>query len=100
MTFRKKRGPGQEVYISLWVYTNTRMYEIIPTMRLTGKTQKGKNRIREHGNDWVLIRVSNMVLFDKKPGQWFLVAPCNNGSASRWIHSTNDKDFGIKSLTL
>ena len=68
-------------------------------MILKGITQKGKNRIREHGEFWVLVRTSDSVIFNSLPGQWFLVAPCNNGSASRWIHSTNDKDFEIISLT-
>ena len=67
-------------------------------MRLTGKTQKGKNRIREHGDLWVLLKTRDSVLFDTKPGQWFLIAPCNNGSASRWIHSINDRDFEIEEM--
>lgn len=37
-------------------------------MILKGKTQKGKNRIREHGDTWHLARKADSVQFDARPG--------------------------------
>lgn len=70
-------------------------------MILKGKTQKGKNRIRECGTDkWFIIHQKNRVLFDSRPGPWALVAPdIDSPSKSvilrRWIHLTDDKDFEV-----
>lgn len=64
-------------------------------MKLSGKTQKGKNRIRELGDEWDLERTADSVLFDFRPGPWGLVAPKTNRDKSRWIHLTHDHDFDI-----
>lgn len=67
-------------------------------MILVGKTLRGKNRIRELGSEWILIRKSAQVLFDKRPGPWWLVAPVGHDAdeKSRWIHSTHDVDFEVR----
>lgn len=58
---------------------------------LKGKTNKGKNRIREFGNRWVILRIHKTDI---------LIAAENDRSgndlpdSSRWTHS-NDKDFEI-----
>jgi len=68
-------------------------------IRLKGKTQKGKNRIREHGEFWFVFAETDHVLFAKdKAGPWLFVAPAEknqNDKSSRWIHSTNDLDFDV-----
>ena len=65
-------------------------------MILKGITQKGKNRIREHGNEWVLIRMIGNAYFSQEAGPWWLVQPVTgNDDASRWIRNTNDKDFEV-----
>jgi len=66
-------------------------------MILIGKTQKGKNRVRELGSEWFLVRKSARVLFDSRPGPWWLVQPVNGSEEkSRWIHSKEDKDFEVR----
>lgn len=64
-------------------------------MKLKGKTQKGKNRIRENGDEWFLERTADSVMFDPRPGPWGLFAPKNNSEKSRWIHLFHDHDFEI-----
>lgn len=71
------------------------------TVMLVGKTLKGKNRLRESNtNTWRIVRISDKVGFSQEPGPWFLVRPCIKDSnesqwLSRWVHSSNDKDFTI-----
>lgn len=65
-------------------------------LRLSGKTRKGKNRIREHGRDWDLIRVQDTVLFTSKPGPWYLVKA---GEDMRWVHARDDENFVVECLT-
>lgn len=69
-------------------------------MIVEGKTLKGKNRIRENGNEWDLIRTSDSVLFAQRSGPWGLIKPKNDpkGEKSRWIHLIDDHDFNIVSL--
>lgn len=66
-------------------------------MILKGKSLKGKNRIREHGEFWFIEFTADKVQFDPRPGPWALVIP--KGPAhrehSRWIHLTDDKDFEV-----
>jgi len=68
-------------------------------IQLKGLSQKGKNRVRESGDRWVVLASTDYVLFSPNiPGPWLFVAPQNcdqNNKASRWIHATNDLDFLI-----
>ena len=66
-------------------------------MILKGKTQKGKNRIRENGAEWVLLREADSVLFNHEVGPWFFIRPINrfDSDKDRWIHSKHDIDFEI-----
>jgi hypothetical protein len=64
-------------------------------MKLKGKTLKGKNRIRELGEDWDLVTTANSVLFDARPGPWLAVAPRSKPNEWRWIHSRHDDNFEI-----
>lgn len=66
-------------------------------MILKGKTQKGKNRIRELGAEWILLREEDSVLFNTERGPWFLIRPANriDDDKDRWINSKHDIDFEI-----
>lgn len=65
-------------------------------MLLKGKTQKGKNRIRELGSRWTLLRTEPSVLFSSEPGPWWLVAPAGGPEEkSRWVHPERDRDFQV-----
>jgi hypothetical protein len=65
-------------------------------MLLKGITQKGKNRVRELGADWTLIREADGVLFSTERGPWALVKPTNGSEEKcRWINLKHDTDFEI-----
>ncbi len=70
------------------------------TIRLSGKTQKGKNRVREQGDEWMVFAETDRVLFAKdKAGPWLFISPVHqsqDSKASRWIHGLQDSDFDIK----
>ena len=69
------------------------------TIRLKGKTMKGKNRIREHGDMWNVLAETDTVLFaPSSTGPFLFIAPPGkdqNDKSSRWIKSANDLDFEI-----
>lgn len=64
---------------------------------LKGKTQKGKNRIREIGEKWVVVRIDKSVLFSNQEGPWMLVRPHGdkNNSRARWVHPKRDENFEV-----
>lgn len=67
-------------------------------IKLKGKTQKGKNRVREHGENWEVIRECDSVIFSNEPGPWGFIVPEGQDRAdkgSRWINLRDDKDFEI-----
>jgi hypothetical protein len=75
------------------------MFKIHDMLTLKGKTLKGKNRVREHGENWVVLKVRDSVLFDQRAGPWLRVAPQSAPSLgqSRWVHATADDNFTISS---
>ena len=68
-------------------------------VRLKGISQKGKNRVREHGDRWIAHREEDRVLFGPDlPGPWLLVSPegtNQDDKASRWIRASGDPDFSM-----
>lgn len=58
---------------------------------LSGKTLKGKNRIREHGSDWTVVQVVDKVAFSPKLGPWLMVTA--EDGHGRWVNSMDDTDF-------
>ena len=73
-------------------------------IELQGKSQKGKNRVREHGPIWHVLAETNHILFSPtKAGPWLFVAPIGKGmhdKSSRWVHGELDADFSIKLLDI
>lgn len=69
-------------------------------IKLIGLSQKGKNRIRENGNEWQVLAETNVVLFSpNKQGPWLFITPINqtqDSKASRWIHLETDENFKIQ----
>lgn len=60
-------------------------------MIIKGKTQKGKNRIREWGSEWnILERKGDRIAIVSIKEQ------CNwSANSVRWIEKNNDQDFEI-----
>ncbi len=69
------------------------------TIQLSGLSQKGKNRIREHGDRWIVLAETERVLFSPGVvGPWLFIAPPGKGQddkASRWIRANGDTDFSM-----
>jgi len=69
------------------------------TIRLKGKTQKGKNRVRENGETWTVFAETDRVLFaPNNVGPWLFISPDGKNQddkTSRWINGLNDVDFEI-----
>lgn len=69
---------------------------------LEGKTRHGKNRVRQHGDRWVVGRVSESVMcLDNEPGLLLAVLNCECSTCEkwgpdwRWIRQTDDPNFEI-----
>lgn len=63
--------------------------------KLTGKSLKGKNRVRENGETWELVEKRQKVLFSTEDGPWLLLSSIANPSHSRWVHEHHDTDFVV-----
>lgn len=55
-------------------------------IRVSGRSSKGKNRIREHGDTWKIRKVW---------GTHILVESTNGKEYLRWIDGPEDPDFAI-----
>jgi hypothetical protein len=66
-------------------------------IKLTGISQKGKNRVRDHGEIWSVLAETPTVLFaPHMQGPFLFIAPLGKGQddkASRWIKMNGDPDF-------
>ena len=81
-------------------FMGSRKMEKMVNLRLKGKTRKGKNRIKEHGEVWKIVRVADFVELDiNGPGLLVEAVGCKCvtcqrwGSDWRWIAWEDDKDF-------
>ena len=65
-------------------------------MILRGRSQMGKNRIRELGSEWVIVRESDNLLFNLSSGPAWLLQPVGHDSEkSRWVFKNNDPHFEV-----
>lgn len=65
---------------------------------LEGRTNKGRNRIREFGRIWEIKYMrDNLPMDTDKKAVWAFITPYGNShpNASRWIKRFNDPDFEI-----
>lgn len=70
-------------------------------VKLTGKTKHGKNRVREQGQDWVVVKVAkNKLLSDSWEKDFaLLMQPDNQSEDWRWVAVQDDKNFDIEVLS-
>lgn len=59
---------------------------------LSGKTKKGKNRIQQHGQEWLVLK---SLLVPKLAGKHFIESLKTKDI--RWIQKENDFNFKIES---
>lgn len=69
-----------------------------PVIALAGISNKGKQRVKQHGAAWRIIQRRATVLFSDKAGPWLMVVPDQHVDASesaRWVHALFDADFKV-----
>lgn len=67
------------------------------TLILSGRTRHGRNRIREHGDEWELLEARDAVPALRVAG--FSVRSVATG-ATRWIAQHDDRDFNIVAISI
>lgn len=69
------------------------MFNVNDTVTITGKTGKGKNRVREHGTERTISEISDRVTFDQRTGPWLRLVALDGYWV--WVHHSDDKDFTV-----
>jgi len=69
-------------------------------VKLTGKTKHGKNRVREQGGAWVVVKVKSGLIFadDRKKEFALLRKEGNPAEHWRWVALKDDKNFFMETL--
>ena len=67
-------------------------------VKLTGITRHGKNRVREQGEVWEVIRMNPTVSFKTKAPGPFMLLQAAEGINMRWVSTTNDDNFSVEVL--
>ena len=66
-------------------------------IKLTAKTNKGKNRIKENGDIWEVIQegimLNNVMVSIPGDNNKMFIRPVENPLNMRWINIDNDPDF-------
>lgn len=68
--------------------------KICKEVRLIPKTQKGKQRIKQHGDTGKVLDVQNKVQFTSEYGPWLLVNAAD--PTGRWVHWKHDDNFTLE----
>ena len=63
---------------------------------LKGKTRHGKNRVREQGETWEVIRINPTVSFKTKAPGPFMLLQAVEGINMRWVSTINDDNFSVE----
>ena len=67
-------------------------------VKLIGLSQKGKNRVREHGKHWFVLREEPVIAHPEFHGACLLIRPCCDfgNENMRWVQAINDSDFIVE----
>ena len=65
-------------------------------IRLKGKTNHGKNRVREQGEIWEIIRLNPTVGFKTKAPGPFMLLQATTSINMRWVSTVNDDNFSVE----
>ncbi len=65
-------------------------------VKLTGITRHGKNRVREQGEVWEVIRMNPTVSFKTKAPGPFMLLQAAEGINMRWVSAINDDNFSVE----
>jgi len=64
---------------------------------LKGKSRHGKNRINQHGNEWVVLRMDGPKMLLRSLNKTFKDAPNKWSHDMRWVNTDGDSDFTLES---
>ena len=64
------------------------------TFTLKGKTNHGKNRIRENDETWVLVDTASILSCNRVTGPFVFLKSIKTNDA-RWVAEENDKNFEV-----
>jgi hypothetical protein len=71
-------------------------------IKLSGISQKGKNRVRELGDRWMVWAETDRILFSPTQfGPWLFVSVVGrtqDDKSSRWVRVSGDNDFDVTVL--
>ena len=70
--------------------------EVGNKIKLTGITQHGKNRVREQGEVWEVIRLNPTVGFKTKAPGPFMLLQATESINMRWVSTVNDDNFLVE----
>jgi len=65
------------------------------TVKLTGISRHGKNRVNENGTMWVVMRFRDKVHFTSEPGPWINLHAVDSDDF-RWVRLEGDKNFDVE----
>ena len=65
-------------------------------VKLTGITRHGKNRVREQGEVWEVIRMNPAVSFKTKAPGPFMLLQATKSINMRWVSTVNDDNFSVE----
>ena len=65
-------------------------------VKLTGITRHGKNRVREQGEFWEVIRINPTVSFKTKAPGPFMLLQAAESINMRWVSTVNDDNFSVE----
>ena len=65
-------------------------------VKLTGITRHGKNRVREQGDIWEVIRLNPTVSFKTKAPGPFMLLQAATSINMRWVSTVNDDNFSVE----
>lgn len=74
----------------------TKILEML--VKLIGKSNKGKQRVKQHGELWNVERISNTSLFTQPidgPGPFLFMRPNNGSDDCRWVSEVGDPNFDV-----
>ena len=63
-------------------------------VKLNGVTKRGKTKVREHGEEWLVVGSRDKVLFNTVNRNWLDLESTLTGNR-RWVHPTADIDFVV-----
>jgi hypothetical protein len=70
--------------------------EVGNKVKLTGITRHGKNRVREQGETWEVIRMSHKVGFKTSAPGPFVLLQATESINMRWVSTVNDDNFSVE----